>query len=132
MSAFRQLSHKEKAAFQANSDAYRKYILEDQKTIEILDQVLGKYPALDTREKRAAWRAGYELNGPSVIYTSKNSNTSLSWKAIDPEGIDHDVSEFWRSDDRKNATDNDAYYYTLGACMSCQRIKPGVSPCIPD
>lgn len=100
---FRQLTAKEKEAFQKNREAFQKYLAEDEKTIEILDGIMGKgmYHALNTPEKRALWRAGYELKGPSCIYWTKNSNNCMFWTAAEEGDI----------------TDNDAYYYCLGAVM---------------
>jgi len=112
------MTHKEKDEFARNSEAYEKYLLQDEETVQILTHLLdGHFEGLDTPEKRACWRAGFELGGSSIIFTSKSSNTSLAWRAIAPNDIDLSVSEYWRSDNRKNATDNDSYYYTLGAIM---------------
>jgi hypothetical protein len=102
---FRQLTEAEKKGFARNTEAYQKYLLEDNATIEILDKLLGKnrWSALNTVEKRALWRAGYEIRGRCVLFTGEQSE-SKSWKALG----DKDVTE----------DDLDAYYYTLGKSMN--------------
>lgn len=120
---FRQLTSAEKESFARNGAAYKKYLSEDADTVKILDEIfgVGKYSALNTIERRAIWRAGFEVGGPSCIFATKSSNDCLHWRALDPEGIDPTTSEFWRSDSRKDVTENDSYYYTLGSSMRCRK-----------
>ena len=127
MATFRQLTEKEKKEFEEISATFQKYNSsnEDVNTIRILDERLGvgKYSALNTIERRAIWRAGYERGGHSLIFVSLKSMDSLSWKSISPTGIDSKSSTFWTSDQRKNITENDAYYFELGVNLGWDHRK---------
>lgn len=109
MALTRSLTRKEKEEFQKNREAYQKFLLEDAKTIEILDGIFGKdkYAALNTPEKRACWRAGYEVRGRSMFFQTLRSNLNIPWTALESG----------------NVTEDDSYYYTLGSCMSKKDVE---------
>ncbi len=88
---------------------YKKEIKEllgrDKETIRILDQTFGenKWPALNTVEKRAVWRFGYEhpeVKSCKFIYADTPKEKSIPLRLLHPRQL----------------TENDAFYITLGQC----------------
>lgn len=101
MKAFRQLTGTEKEKIAQARELYEKFLADDQKSIEIIDKIygVGKAKALYSPERRALWRVGHEMGWGGCISFSKHSM---------------DIWHFTANSDQE-ATDNDAYYMTLGA-----------------
>jgi len=87
----------------------QKFLAQDAETIEILNQIYGKGRwGLNTREKRAAWRFGYEHPEVPVGKFSNSDTPKERWHPI-------------RLLHPRQLTDMDSFYVALGQCVSRER-----------
>ena len=87
----------------------RRLLSQDEETIEILNRVYGEGKwGLNTKEKRAAWRFGFEH--PDAL-VGKFSHSDTPKERFHPIRLLHP----------KQLTDMDSFYVALGQCMSSER-----------
>jgi hypothetical protein len=103
----RELTPEEELDLKQSWYLYRKFLSEDEKTIEMLDKIYGhdKHSALiNTPEKRACWRVGNETQktGGLLLY----QDTTCDYRSV------------WTATEEKSVTGYDEYYRSLGASMS--------------
>ena len=84
---------------------YNNALNQDKETKKILDRIYGqeKWSALDTAERRACWRVGYETQETGGKFSNPDSDSEKfhPWRALHPV----------------MATKNDNFFRALGASM---------------